>query len=193
MEANLAWTAFEHLGRGAEDFRQLLTAALRARRDRRPEGRGIAFLAYGPPGCGKTEFCRTVAAETGATLYSVGQREHGPESRLPVPRRVSLEYGIEALADEPRAVILFDEIEDFVFGEGKHWLNGLVENSPVPLLFTANSIRELRCMPYFLDRLTYSLEFRNLPRERRATTFRDLSARRWVGGHGFAGGGSGRG
>lgn len=174
VEANLAWEAFGHLGRGAEDFRQLLTAALRARRDRRPEGRGIAFLAYGPPGCGKTEFCRTVAAETGATLYSVGQREHGPESRLPVPRRVSLEYAIEALADEPQAVVLFDEIEDFVFVEGKHWLNGLVENSPVPLLFTANSIRELRWMPHFLDRLTYSLEFRNLPRECRATTFRDL-------------------
>jgi len=174
VEANLAWKAFDHLGRGAEDFRQLLTAALRARRDRCPEGGGIAFLAYGPPGCGKTEFCRTVAAETGATLYSVGQREHGPESRLPVPRRVSLEYAIEALADEPQAIILFDEIEDFVFGEGKHWLNGLVENSPVPLLFTANSIRELRWMPHFLDRLTYSLEFQNLPRGRRATTFRDL-------------------
>lgn len=172
--ANLAWNAFGHLGRGAEDFRQLLTAALRARRDRRPEGRGIAFLAYGPPGCGKTEFCRTVAAETGATLYSVGQREHGPESRLPVPRRVSLRYAIEALADEPQTVILFDEIEDFVFGEGKHWLNGLVEDSTVPLLFTANSIRELRWMPQFLDRLMYSLEFRNLPRECRATTFRDL-------------------
>ena len=174
VEANLAWKAFDHLGRGAGDFRKLLTAALRARRDRRPEGCGIAFLAYGPPGCGKTEFCRTVAAETGATLYSVGQREHGPESRLPVPRRVSLEHAIEALADERQAVILFDEIEDFVFGEGKHWLNGLVENSPVPLLFTANSIRELRWMPHFLDRLTYSLEFQNLPRGCRATTFRDL-------------------
>ncbi len=174
VQANLAWKAFGHLGPGAEDFRQLLTAALCARRDRGPEGRGIAFLAYGPPGCGKTEFCRTVAAETGATLYSVGQREHGPESRLPVPRRVTLEYAIEALADEPQALILFDEIEDFVFGEGKQWLNGLVENSPVPLLFTANSIRELRWMPYFLDRLTYSLEFQNLPRGRRAAAFRDL-------------------
>ena len=174
VHANLAWEAFGHLGRVADDFRQLLTAALRARRDRRPEGRGIAFLAYGPPGCGKTEFCRTAAAETGATLYSVGQREHGPESRLPVPRRVSLEYAIEALADEPQAVILFGEIEDFVFREGKHWLNGLVENSPVPLLFTANSIRELRWMPHFLDRLTYSLEFQNLPRGCRATTFRGL-------------------
>ena len=174
VKAELPWEAFGHLGQGADDFRQLFTAALCARRDGRPESRGISFLAYGPPGCGKTEFCRTVAAETGATLYSVGQREHGPESRLPVPRRVSLEYAIEALADEPGAVILFDEIEDFVFGEGKHWLNGLVENTPVPLLFTANSIRALRLMPYFLDRLTYSLEFRNLPRGRRTTAFHGL-------------------
>ena len=174
VRAELPWEAFGHLGEGAEDFRQLLMAALCARRERRPEGRGISFLAYGPPGCGKTEFCRTVAAETGTTLYSVGQREQGPESRLPVPRRVSLEYAIEALADEPEAVILFDEIEDFVFGEGKHWLNGLVEHTPVPLLFTANSIGALRLMPYFLGRLTYSLEFRNLPRGRRTAAFQDL-------------------
>ncbi len=175
VEANLPWKAFDHLGPGAGDFRELLMAALHARRDRRPEGRGIAFLAYGPPGCGKTEFCRTVAAETGATLYSIGQREHGPESRLSVPRRVSLEYAIEALADEPEAVILFDEIEDFVFREGKHWLNDLVENTPVPMLFTANSTDDLRCfLPHFLDRLTYSLEFRNLPRGRRTTAFRGL-------------------
>ena len=174
VRAELPWEAFGHLGHGAEDFRQLFTAALGARRDRRPEGRGVSFLAYGPPGCGKTEFCRSVTAETGATLYSVGQREHGPESRRPVPRRVSLAYAIEALADEPEAVILFDEIEDFVFEEGKHWLNDLVESSPVPLLFTANSIRALRQMPHFLDRLTYSLEFRNLPRGRRADTFRGL-------------------
>lgn len=174
VRAQLPWEAFGHHGQGAEDFRQLFMAALSARRDRRPEGRGISFLAYGPPGCGKTEFCRTVAAETGATLYSIGQKEHGPESRLSVPRRVSLEYAIEALADEPEAVILFDEVENFVFGEEKHWLNGLLENTPVPLLFTANSIRALRWMPHFLDRLTYSLEFRNLPRGRRATAFRGL-------------------
>ncbi len=174
VKAELPWEAFEHLGEGAEDFRRSLMASLCARRDGFPEGRGITFLAYGPPGCGKTEFCRTVAAEAGATLYSVGGREQGPEARLPVPRRVSLEYAIEALTDEPEAVILFDEIEDFVFGEAKHWLNGLVENSPVPLLFTANSIRALRWMPHFLDRLIYSLEFRNLPPGRRANTFRGL-------------------
>ena len=174
VPANLSWEAFVHLAEGAEYVRRLFTAALRARRDGRREGRGITFLAYGPPGCGKTEFCRTLAAEAGATLYSVGGKEQGPESRLPVPRRVSLEYAIEALTDEPEAVILFDEIEDFVFGEKKHWLNGLVENTPVPLLFTANAIKGLRrFLPHFLDRLTYSLEFRDLPRERRATMFAD--------------------
>lgn len=175
VTAELPWKAFGHLGQGAADFRRLFTAALRARRDGHPEGRGISFLAYGPPGCGKTEFCRTLAADAGAMVYSIGGREHGPESRLPVSRRVSLEYAIEALADEPEAVILFDEIEDFVFDEAKHWLNNLVENTPVPMLFTANSTDALRrFLPHFLDRLTYSLEFRDLPRARRTTMFADL-------------------
>lgn len=175
VTANLPWDAFGHLGRGAEDFRRLFAAVLCARRDGRDEGRGISFLAYGPPGCGKTEFCRTLAAEAGAVLYSVGGRERGAESRLPVPRRVSLEYAIEALADEPEAVILFDEIEDFVFGETKQWLNELVESAPVPMLFTANATDALRqILPHFLDRLTYSLEFRELPRAHRTHLFGDL-------------------
>ena len=174
VPANLPWTAFGHLGPGAEDFRRLLTAVLRARGAARAEGRGVAFLAYGPPGCGKTEFCRTVASEVGARLYSVGERELGPESRLPVSRRASLDYAIESLADEPEAVVLFDEIEDFVFGENKQWLNGMVEKTPVPLLFTANAIRALRWMPYFLERLTYSLEFRHIPRNQREAIFGGL-------------------
>ena len=174
VEASLSWEAFDHLGPGAEDFRRLLAAVLCARREDRAEGRGVAFLAYGPPGCGKTEFCRTVAAETGARLYSVGEREHGPESRLPVGRRVSLEYAVEALVDEPEAIVLFDEIEDFVFGENKQWLNGLVEKTSVPLLFTANAIRSLRSMPYFLERLTYSLEFHHIPRSEREAIFGGL-------------------
>ena len=68
VKAELAWGAFSHLGRPAEDFRQLLTATLRDRRNGGGDSSGITFLAYGPPGCGKTEFCRTVAAEAGATL-----------------------------------------------------------------------------------------------------------------------------
>ena len=181
VRAELPWPAFRHLGQPAEDFRRLLTATLCARRDGGSDSSGVTFLAYGPPGCGKTEFCRTVAVEAGATLYSVGGREQGPGARLPVPRAESLEYAIEALTDEPAAVILFDELEDYCSeledycSGAKHWLNLLVETTPVPLLFTANAIDALRWFePFFLDRLTYSLEFEHLPRERRVTVFRGL-------------------
>lgn len=174
VKAELSWGAFSHLGRPAEDFRQLLTATLCDRRNGGSASSGITLLAYGPPGCGKTEFCRTVAAEAGATLYSIGGREQGPDARLAVPRSASLEYAIEALTDEPQAVILFDELEDYCSG-AKHWLNVLVETTPVPLLFTANAIDALRwSVPFFLDRLTYSLEFEHLPRGRRVTLIRGL-------------------
>ena len=175
VAAELPWEAFGHLGPGAEDFRRLFAAALCARQNEAANRSGITFLAYGPPGCGKTEFCRTLAAEAGATLYSVGGRERGPDARLSVPRRLSLDYAIEALADEPEAVILFDEVEDFVFREAKHWLNDLLESTPVPLLFTANSIGSMRWgLPCFLDRLTFSLDCHHLPRNRRANIFREL-------------------
>ena len=174
VKAGLSWEAFRHLGEPADDVRRLLAATIGARRRGGTEGTGVAFLAYGPPGCGKTEFCHTVAAEAGAVLYSVGGKEQGPDARLTVPRSVSLEYAIEALTDEPEAVILFDELEDYCAGS-KQWLNGLVETTAVPLLFTANSIDALRwAEPFFLDRLTFSLEFEHFPRRRRATIFRGL-------------------
>lgn len=174
VKAGLSWEAFRHLGEPADDVRRLLAATIGARRRGGTEGTGVAFLAYGPPGCGKTEFCCTVAAEAGAVLYSVGGKEQGPDARLTVRRSVSLEYAIEALTDEPEAVILFDELEDYCAGS-KQWLNGLVETTPVPLLFTANSIDALRwAEPFFLDRLTFSLEFEHFPRRRRATIFRGL-------------------
>ena len=178
VKANLGSEDFAHLGKEAEEIRRLLITTLRARGAGRLEGQGMSFIAYGPPGCGKTEFCRTVAAEAGATLYSIGDQELGPESRRPVPRQVNLEYAIEALSDAPDAVILFDELEDFVFSwprPPKHWMNNLVEKSQVPILFTANSIRELReDLPFLLDRMTCALEFRDLPRSRRATMFREI-------------------
>ncbi len=175
VEAELGWAAFAHLGEPAEDIRRVLTAAVAARKERRRTTAPVSALFHGPPGGGKTAFCHALAAEAGATLYAVGQRDPGVNPRPSAPRSEALAHAMEALADEPGAVLLFDEIEDLVFDRPKFWLNSLLEECRVPLLMTANATEALRRhLPHFLDRVTCSLEFRHIPRRRRASMFRDL-------------------
>ncbi len=175
VRAQLPWKAFGHLGDPGKDVLGVFRNALDARRRGDAAAvRGVSFLAYGPPGCGKTEFCHSLAAEAGATLYSVGKREQGTDARLTVARPVSLRFACEALADEPGAFLLFDELEE-ILDESKQWLNDLLEQAPVPILFTANEIEVLRMVfPQLLDRFTLSLEFRNLSAATREEMFRGI-------------------
>ncbi len=156
VRAALPWTAFAHLGPVAEDVRQTLAAAMDAKK------KGINMLLYGPPGTGKTEFARTLCGEAGARMYAIGNNEVGSRERLSVSRTKTLDYALESLADEPDSVIFFDEMEDFDSVE-KHWLNRIVEENPVPIIWACNSIGFYRMIqPFFIDRMMHAIEFRRM-------------------------------
>lgn len=179
------WSAFAHLGKHARDVRDSLAAAVfggedgagsGARAERRT---GVNLLFYGPPGTGKTEFARTLCAEIGARLYSVGEKEFGPDARAAADRFDSLEYALEALADEPGTALLFDEMEDLPALMPKQWLNGVLEANPVPILWAANSTDYYREVePFFLDRMLHALEFRAVPAVRRKKIYDRILSRR---------------
>ena len=152
----LSWKAFKHLEPVAEDVKQTLAAAM----DSKPKG--INILLYGSPGTGKTEFARTLCGEVGARMYAIGNNEVGSEQRLTVSRTKTLDYALESLADEPGSVIFFDEMEDFDSVE-KHWLNRIVEENPVPIIWACNAIDDYRkAQPFFIDRMMHAIEFRRL-------------------------------
>ena len=156
VRGELPWEAFSHLEKDAEDARETLVSV----KDR--EKKGINILLYGPPGTGKTEFARTLCADVGARLYAVGNKEVGPESRLAVSRTESLDFALEALANERGAVVFFDEMEDFDRVE-KHWLNRVLEENPVPIIWACNSIDNYRMsQPFFIDRMMHAIEFRHM-------------------------------
>ncbi len=154
IKPQLPWEAFSHIGQDAEDIRRTLAAVLGKNR------KGVNILLYGPPGTGKTEFARTLCGEIGAQLYAIG---HGPDARPSADRTKTLDYALEALSDEPNAAILFDEMEDFRQQE-KLYLNRIVEENPVPIIWTCNSIAYYRAFePFFIDRMLHAIEFRHLP------------------------------
>ena len=184
VEARLPWSAFAHLGRDAEDVRASLAAALGRGPSAGTSGRkpGVNLLFYGPPGTGKTEFARTLCGEVGARLYDIGRRELGPEAREAPSRRACLEYALESLADEPGAVILFDEMEDLP-DIPKQWLNRLLEENRTPILWTCNATDFYRDhQPFFIDRILHALEFRRVPPAAQEEVYRDLLSGRGLPG-----------
>ena len=168
IKAKVPWTAFSHLGQDADAVRDILAAVIEKKE------KGINILLYGPPGTGKTEFARTLCGEVGARLYAIGENEIGPQARPSAGRTETLDYALEALADEPNAAILFDEMEDFRQPQ-KHWLNRIVEANPVPIIWTCNSIGFYRMFKsFFIDRILYAIEFRYIPVISRKTVYADI-------------------
>ncbi len=165
IRARLGWQSFSHLGQDADDARRTLAAALGSQK------KGINILLYGPPGTGKTEFARTLCGAVGARLYAIGDNEIGTEARLSTDRTKTLDHALEALADEPNAAILFDEMEDLRLGE-KHWLNRVVEENPVPIIWACNAMDYYRRFePFFIDRMLHAIEFRHLSTKARARVY----------------------
>ena len=81
----LEWADFDHVEEERNHIEKLVKGALSTGTP------GVNILVCGPPGTGKTEFCKTLAARLGTHLYSVGEEdERGDEpSRKERPPRTS--------------------------------------------------------------------------------------------------------
>lgn len=143
-----------------------LVRLLRGAAERRAEG--VNILIHGPPGTGKTELARTLAAAAGIAMFSVGEADEDGEEPNRWERVSALRLAHRMLARRSGAMLLFDEMEDVIgdasVAEGgwmkgrqgsKLWINRLIETNPVPVIWTTNAVGNID--PAILRRMSFVL------------------------------------
>ena len=176
----LRWSDFDHVAGDRDQLERILRGALRSGR------KGVNVLVYGPPGTGKTEFCKTLAARLEAPLYVAGESDAAGGEPSRQERIQELRLAQRLLAEDRRSILLFDEMEDLLSGQGavlaallgsrraparsaegsKVFMNRLLEQTPVPILWTSNAAGWTS--PVLLRRMMFALELRQPPPKVRA-------------------------
>ena len=174
--AELRWADFDHIAEGRDHIERLLRGALEQ------GAAGVNVLLHGPPGTGKTEFCKTLARHLGVTLYSVGETDEDGDEPSRRERLQELRLAQRLVSGNKSAILLFDEMEDLLeghdfdfgarrpFGRPRHrerasgskvFMNRLLEQAPTPTLWTTNSAPVMRRS--LLRRMMFALEFGQPP------------------------------
>jgi SpoVK/Ycf46/Vps4 family AAA+-type ATPase len=155
---------------GRDDFAEhgaaldLLVRLLKGALERR--ARGVGVLIHGPPGTGKTEFARTLAAEAGAALFAVGEADTEGEEPSRSERLYALKRAQRLLGRRGGSLLLFDEMEDLFAEAGwsaaggrragsKIFVNRLLEEGAVPVIWTSNALDSID--PAHLRRMSFVL------------------------------------
>jgi transitional endoplasmic reticulum ATPase len=174
----LDWEDFEHLGAAREMAAKVIAGAGKARAS------GVNLLVHGPVGTGKTEFAKALAAHDGISIWSVGETDDEGAEPTRAERLAALKLAQRLLAKRGGALILLDEAEDVLASEmaflgpfagrgrdrSKVYLNRLVEQNPVPIVWTCNDVAAID--PAVLRRMTLAIEVRTPSRPVRARIWR---------------------
>jgi SpoVK/Ycf46/Vps4 family AAA+-type ATPase len=163
IDPELEWQDFEHVAEARDLVTRLFTDA------RRQDQRGIHVLLFGETGTGKTQFCRVIARAAGLDLIDITSTDESGNPLNGRERLAELRVANAIAGRHRKAAVLFDEMEDLLGHSqvqdryespsfirtitSKAHFNEFLENTPVPILWTANDIAGLD--PAFLRRMTY--------------------------------------
>ena len=107
----LEWSDFDHLGQPRSDVENLLQGALNTGK------RGVNVLIHGPPGTGKTEFCRVLAKRMDVEMFSIGEADAAGGEPTRTERLGELRLAQSLLGRDSGSLLLFDEMDDLLSEE----------------------------------------------------------------------------
>ena len=132
---------------------------------------GNNIMLWGGPGTGKTELTLAMAKERGWNLRVIGDMSADDSNEKSRNARIaSLKLAQKILANDKNAVLLFDEMEDLFKTDtnasfSKAYINRIIETSPIPIIWTTNSLMALEHS--VLRRMVYNINLENPPVETR--------------------------
>lgn len=113
--------------------------------------KGVNILIYGEPGTGKTEFAKSISNSIGIQLLEVSVADIYGAPLDPIKRLQSYDCA-QKLCTQKDVFIMFDECEEILSSDApkfssnnkekaqKSWINQILENNPIPVIWIANSI-----------------------------------------------------
>ena len=143
--------------------------------------KGANILIYGAPGTGKTELATLLGKVLSVSVNNITYMDEDGDVISAEDRLNKCRFAQKVLEGQS-SLLIFDEIED-VFRAGffersvaqknKAWMNQLLENNNVPMIWLSNSVSGID--PAFLRRFDFILEMPDLPLKNKSALITQLA------------------
>ena len=143
--------------------------------------KGVNILIYGAPGTGKTELATLLAKALSVSVHNITYMD-GDGDVISAEDRLNKCRFAQKVLEGQSSLLIFDEIEDVfrasffeqsVAQQNKAWMNQLLENNNVPMIWLSNSVHSIDAA--FLRRFDFVFEMPDLPLRNKSALISQLA------------------